>query len=631
MLNGRISELLRRFAGDVGLSLLLFVIVASAPGCRSATEHRLEADKTAEQIVREAEMEALGKSGPFSVERPSDILRRRLVIDQNLPYSSEASLGTDALGPIEHWPEEDYPKAVPSPEPLVPLEDGQPLKLTLMDALQVGAENSFEYQTLKEDVFRTALDLDLERNEFRNIFAGTVESAVRTDTTGDRTETSTFNSGEFGVSRKLEGGTEFGAALAVDLANLLTMGGASSIGVAADGTIAIPLLRGSGRHIVREPLTQAERNVVYAIYDFERFKQTFAVEIAGSYMRVLQDLDQVRNNEQNYRSLMASARRSRRLADAGRLPEIQVDQAVQNELRARNRWIVATESYDKSVDSFKRLLGLPPDAAIELDRAELDSLVAPAEEMMADILGQEQFRSDINVPPADAPVEPAAPSREGAGPLELNESTAVGLALEHRYDLRVAQGEVYDAQRAVVVAADALRGELTFFGSAGFGDRRDIGDARADDSQLRFDEGVFAGLLTLDLPLERTFERNAYRDSFISLEQVVRQVQLLEDEIKLDVRDRLRSLLESRESLRIQAQSLLVAEKRVKSSNLFLEAGRAQMRDLLEAQDDLLAAQNLLTAAAVSYRIAELELQSDMGVLEIDERGLWKEYRPPES
>jgi len=115
------------------------------------------------------------------------------------------------------------------------------------------------------------------------------------------------------------------------------------------------------------------------------------------------------------------------------------------------------------------------------------------------------------------------------------------------------------------------------------------------------------------------------------LEQVVRQVQLLEDEIKLDVRDRLRSLLESRESLRIQAQSLLVAEKRVKSSNLFLEAGRAQMRDLLEAQDDLLAAQNLLTAAAVSYRIAELELQSDMGVLEIDERGLWKEYSQPES
>lgn len=66
----------------------------------------------------------------------------------------------------------------------------------------------------------------------------------------------------------------------------------------------------------------------------------------------------------------------------------------------------------------------------------------------------------------------------------------------------------------------------------------------------------------------------------------------------------------------------------MKSVNLFLEAGRAQIRDLLEAQDSLLSAQNSLTGAVVDYRVAELGIQRDMGLLKIDEKGLWQEYLP---
>jgi outer membrane protein TolC len=90
----------------------------------------------------------------------------------------------------------------------------------------------------------------------------------------------------------------------------------------------------------------------------------------------------------------------------------------------------------------------------------------------------------------------------------------------------------------------------------------------------------------------------------------------------------LRSLFEARENLFIQAQAVRLAQKRVKSVNLFLEAGRAQMRDLLEAQDSLLGAQNSLTSAVVNYRVTELELQRDMGLLKVDENGLWQEYSP---
>jgi outer membrane protein TolC len=61
---------------------------------------------------------------------------------------------------------------------------------------------------------------------------------------------------------------------------------------------------------------------------------------------------------------------------------------------------------------------------------------------------------------------------------------------------------------------------------------------------------------------------------------------------------------------------------------MFLEAGMANMRDLREAQDALLVAQNSLTQAVITYRITELELQRDMGLLQVDENGMWREFSP---
>ena len=112
------------------------------------------------------------------------------------------------------------------------------------------------------------------------------------------------------------------------------------------------------------------------------------------------------------------------------------------------------------------------------------------------------------------------------------------------------------------------------------------------------------------------------------MERTIRDAQRLEDQIKLNIRNRLRDLLESREGLGIQTKAVELAQKRVRNTKLLVEAGRAQIRDLLEAQTALLFTQNSLTAAVVNYRVAELNLQSDMGVLMVNEEGLWQEYLP---
>jgi outer membrane protein TolC len=205
----------------------------------------------------------------------------------------------------------------------------------------------------------------------------------------------------------------------------------------------------------------------------------------------------------------------------------------------------------------------------------------------------------------------------------------VKLALENRLDLKKLQGGVYDAQRAVVIAADMLGAELTLGGRVTSGGATGPTD---EDSKLRFDKvkvtGYPSSILTLDLPIDRTQERNDYRNSLIALEAATRAVALGEDQIKRDVRGRLRSLLSFRESLQIQAKALEVAQQRVESVNISLEAGRAQIRDFLDAQRDLLDAQNNLTTAVVNYRVNELGLQQDMDLLQVNENGLWQEYNP---
>lgn len=605
------------------LPAVLLGVAAAMVGCKSPQQYRQKADKVGSKIISDKQAEALGRAEPFTIERPSDILRRRLLEGQDLPRSSQASLGTDALEPIEHWPDASYPPKSSSTGPDVAVEPNRPVKLSLLDALQVGAHNSFEYQSRKEEVFRTALSLDLTRNDFRNILRAQADSQLTTDTTGDETVTELASGASLGLTRSLKNGLDFSSTLVLDLLSILTQGGSSALGLSSDTSVSIPLLRGAGRHIVTEPLTQAERDVVYAIWEFERYKRTFAVNIAQDYFGVLRQMDSVANARDNYRSAITSARYARRRADAGLITQVEVDQAVQRELGARNGWISANEQLAARLDAFKSQLGLPPDASIELDPNDLVQLRSRSNEILETMRKASTGTTSGGVLPADAPVELQPASYEDAGPYEIDEAAAIKLALENRRDLQVANGRVYDAQRVVVVRADALRAGLTLGGQARFADND-------DDGSLQFDGGRYAALLSLDLPLERTAERNAYRNSLIDLERATRTVQQLEDQIKLSIRNQLRTLLESRESIKINAQQVVVAEKRVRSAQLYLEAGRAQIRDLLEAQDALLSAQNQLTAAVVNYRIAELELQRDLGLLQVNEKGLWQEFSPGE-
>lgn len=617
-----------------GFGLIFALALSILPGC-SPQHHRDATDRRAYQVISEKQNEALGKSSEFEVRTAEDQLRQKLLQSQDLPTSGQASLGSRFLDPIKKWPKDDYlgdisdldsdsDSELTSTNLLQDIRmepDPDAIIFTLQDALGVAAENSRDYQNNKEQVFRDALALDLERDEFRSTFSGAFSGSYQQDRSpqlnGAEPNESVGGSTSLGVLQRFKNGAQVSFQLGFEAIRLLEPNAFTSDSVFGDASVSIPLMRGSGRQIVMEPLTQAERNMIYSIYQFERFKRTFAVEIAASYLSVLQRQNQVQNAAENYRGLITSSRRARRLLDAGRLPATQVDQAIQDELSARNRWVSARQEADRALDSFKIQLGLPTDAKIQLNPGEFDNLSQSVAYLIEDA---DSVEYGEDVPSADAPVELEEPSDEHAGRFEIPTDKAVLLALENRLDLRVALGRVYDAQRKIVVAADGLRAELTFFGTAGL-----RGNSLSD---LDPDNGRYEALLNLDLPLERTREQVVYRSQYLNLEQAVRGLQELEDRIKFEIANQLRSLLEARESLRIQALSVSLAQRRVKGANLNLQAGRIQIRDLLEAQEDLLSAQNSFTAAKVNLRVAELELQRDLGVLEINEQGMWKEFQP---
>lgn len=614
--------------------LVVTCALTTLTSCKSPGDHRRDADKAAYGIIAEKQLEATGETEPFTIQTAADRLRNRLLLEQGLPVAGAASLGTSFLSPIPHWPNDNYLQlggVFPPEEPIVLVPERAPLRLSLLEALQVGARNSREYQQAKEEVFLTALDLDLERNFFNTSWFGTLGGSASSDLGGDDDVSGVTGFGDASLLKRFHNGATLTGRIGIDIVKLLTQSENSSVGVFGDASISIPLLRGSGAHIFAEPLLQAERNAVYAIWEFERFKAEFAVEVAERYLGVLEVLDRVKNTEENYRSLILSVRRARALANAGQLPEIDVDQALQRELTARTRWIAARQQYAAALDSFKVFLGLPADARIELDRGELARLRAEVETRLDHLAtaAQAALRTGVEVESADAPIILRDPNPAEAGPYELPEEQAIRIALHNRRDLQVVMGRVYDAQRAVVVAADALGAELTLFGSVATGERRTLSSANLDDSySLPLDRAVYDALLTLDLPLERTEERDAYRASLVALERAVRDLQAFEDDVKFDVRSALRDLVQAREALTIESQAVALAQRRVESTDLFLQAGRAEIRDVLEAQEDLVDAQNALTSALVEYRILELQLQRDMGVLNVDENGLWQEFVP---
>ncbi|MHC4720717.1 MAG: TolC family protein [Planctomycetota bacterium] len=463
-----------------------------------------------------------------------------------------------------------------------------PDTIILAQAVAIATANNRNYQRQKENLYLSALALTGIRNDYERQWFATVDGAYVDDSIND----DEFFLGSSVATTQdfiLPGGILISTSLAVDWVRFLTGDPRTTLGSVLTASAAIPLFGAGAGKQDWEQLIQTERQVLYDIRSFNRFRKIFVVETINAYYGVLQERDAVTNAENDYENRVWTKDRLEWLAKAGRMPPYEVDQAEQEMLSASDRYVAAQQNYERALDNLKIRLGLPTDIDIELDQNELKAL------------------QEMGI------TEPA-----------FTMDAAIETALLQRLDLANAADQIDDGLRKVVLAAEGLGTQLNLNSRIASDNIKFTSpEGETDFQNLRFHEGMYDFGFEADLPLERVEQRNNYRIALIALERQQRQYDLDVDVLKLQVRDAHRLLLESAERYRIQENSLELAERRVDSTRLLLEAGRLTTRDLLDSQDDLLRAQNAVTAALVAHLDAKLSFFRDVGILQVRPDGMW--------
>ncbi len=458
--------------------------------------------------------------------------------------------------------------------------------LNLQKVVETATKYSREYQNQKESLYTSILSLTSTRYQYALQWFGTIDGTY-TDNKADGDDEVTIEA-EGGADKAtlLFDGVLFNTSIAIDWMRFLTGDPRNALGSVLSGSMTIPLLGDSARSkLARENLTQAERNALYRIRTFNRYRQTFVVSIISDYYNVLQQKSSLEITRASYKRLIESTKQLRMEAEVGQRAQSDVDEAEQRLLSAENNLFSAQHRYAHRLDSFKIRLALPTDANVVLDQN--------------DLLALEEI---------------------GISQPEYSVDDAIMTALARRLDLANTRDELEDSKRQLELSAEGLGVQLNLVGS--FDTSSPTGET--DINRLQFQKGVYDLGFEADLPFNRKAERNDYRRALISLEQSKRGYDEEIERVKLDVRQAYRDLIETAESYRIQQVGLRLAERRVEEQKLLLEYGRGTIRLLLETEDALVAAQNDVINSLISHTTARLSFYRDIGILQVRPDGMWE-------
>jgi outer membrane protein TolC len=506
-----------------------------------------------------------------------------------LGSANQFALGEDSTGFSIDTSNSDFaPLDLSSNDILKDRSASVKVELTIDKALSLAIDSSRTYQDAKEDLYLAALTLSGERHQFRpQLYAQADVTHSWLPGAGllsDSTERTGGVRANAGFNQALLTGGSIGVNIANDLLRFFTGDSRRSAVSAITANISQPLLRGAGQDIAAERLTQAHRDLIYAVRDFSHFQNTFSNDIVVQYFRLLQQKDTLYNQYANYQSRVDTTAYLRARA-VDRAKPLDVSSAEQDELSAKNSYIAAVVSFSNAADQFKIALGLPTSTQLVLDDSELEKL-----------------------------------RKAGPLPLFLDPSEGFAIALENRLPLINAVDQFEDAQRQVAVAADALKPGLNLFANAA------LASGGGPVDYLNFSSRDLTGNIgvSLDLPLNKTIERNNLRATEIQFENAARSLGLTFDQLRNRIDQSIRQLSQFRQSYIINKNALALALKRVEGARLQLQAGSALFRDLQDAQDALIGTQNDVTAALVNYLEVRLGLLTDLGILET-RKSFWLE------
>jgi len=544
---GRFSVLIR----SATATALLFALTLS--GC-TLKQYAGQADKAAYGALARGQTTALGESEPFSVEYD--------------PFCS-AQDGTDC------------PIVVGDKE--IPIGGDQPARLTLAECLEVAFRNSRDLQDRKEDLYEVALSLANTRRGWDiPLLGGDLDAEIGTSKT-DAEPSASDASASVGptLTQRLVGGGVITLASSVAWATNF-LGEGTFADSLLEANFTQPLLRGAWRGLAYEDQYRLERDFLFEVYDYQRFREEFAADILGRYYNVLRQRDQLEIDSVSIENQKTTLAVTKVQVEGGLLSRVDEDRAEQAMLSAQVRYEQNQQQYSNAVDAFKILIGLPIEANVELD-------YPAALEDLAEV---------------------------GPRPIGVSEEAAVAIALSARPDVLTERAGFRDADRDVEVAADDFLPQLDVeMGISA------AGEEPRDFQKVRFDRNTRFARATFNYEIDQTDNRDNYRGAMIAYEQARRDLAEFLDEVTLEVRQAYRELIQSKQSYELQDRSVVIARRRHKLAQLQQKEGEASTEDVLDAEEDMRQAENGRTGALVSYNNTRIEFLASLGLISVDEEG----------
>ena len=456
-----------------------------------------------------------------------------------------------------------------------------PNRFDLFKSIEYAVEHSRQYQDQVETLYLTALTVTLERHLFTPRPFATAGANYNGGQRSVDYRSALAVTANAGVRQRLPYGGEIVAEGLVSFVNAISDNAENGEEASVALSGSLPLLRGAGM-VNLEGLISSERELVYQVRDFEEFRRSFAVNVSRQYFNLLSRQQATRNRQLNYENLAVLTERTRALFAAGRISFLEVQRSEQALLQAESRVIAAREQYQNALDQFKILLGMP----------------------MSEELAIIPVALELNMPDLDA-------------------DEAVRTAFRYRLDLQTARDRIDDARRGIEIARNGLLPGLDLTASGRTGNPQDEPARKLDSRNLTYSAGV-----TLDIPIDQLSERNAYRRALIQFERAVRGYEGLQDTVSADVMEDIRSIHSATTSLRIQEESTELAERRLELASELLRAGNAggggvrigggSARDVVEAQQALLEAQDSYEQARAALQVQVLQFLQNTGTLRVD-------------
>ncbi len=399
-------------ASLLGLAMLFIVSSVSQVGCHRSF-YRRQADADAQRLIREKQNDprwSCTSDGtilinpqsrmfdPFSQDHPP--------MPPDDPTSNKLMQCVDGHPGYPLWEANGNTNYVVNPEwkSYLPLNEKGEAVLDLPTAYRLSLINSTELQQARESLYSSALQVSLEQFNFETqAFAGSLlDWVVSPKTNNARTNTLSSRTSASGQGRTgLEKVGTAGATFAISLANSFVWHFPSgpnptAVGSLINFSLSQKLLRGAGRDVVMEGLTQLERSLLANVRQFDRYRRGFYLRITtgrspgnslasrgitlpqgfstnvGGYLGLLQSQQQIRIDEFNVSQLEDVLEQFREYFKRDRISGVQVSNFESTVYSSQRRLLERKTAYQNQVDTYKILLGLPPTLNVVIKDDYLD-------------------------------------------------------------------------------------------------------------------------------------------------------------------------------------------------------------------------------------------------------------------